>query len=158
MPLEQKIEKFWSLRGSVARIIQTFICIFRLHCSHLCFSDPLNNLRWFAQTKTFPGLVVRCQGPVNVHDSLKFLQLGSGWTQHGIWGLLLVFFLYAVPYPVVTLSAEAWSALKTDISFVGFILEEFGGWLWEEEYSSCSCGCDWRDKKRCPSERFVPEA
>lgn len=102
------------------------ICIFCLHCFHLCFSDPLNNLRGGAQTKTFPGLMVRCQGSVNACDSPKVLQLGSGRTQHGIWGLLLVFFLHTVPHPTATVSAEACSALKTGIAFVGFILEEFG--------------------------------
>lgn len=35
VPLEQKIEKFWSLRALVAGIIQTFICIFSLHFSHM---------------------------------------------------------------------------------------------------------------------------
>ena len=44
------------------------------------------------------------------------------------------FFLHTVPHPTATVSAVAWRVLKTDVAFVGFILEEFGGWLWGEEY------------------------
>lgn len=36
VPLEQKIEKFRSLRALAAGIISAFICVFSLHCSPLC--------------------------------------------------------------------------------------------------------------------------
>lgn len=37
-------------------------------------------------------------------------------------------------------SSEDWQPLC-------FVLEEFGGWSWGEEYDSCGCSCDQRDKE-----------